>query len=519
MAAAAGQSQTIPTAMQQRMDWCPTEGEIFQTMTDFKLQLDAYQFVSGRRFEKVGRRGGKRDRHKAVFRCTHSGQGMRIVLRFQRPRTNYSWWVVTQVDPTECTCGAAPSIVAELRRSGMGALEGKVGIVKRQDWQLLASACFPSDFHREPESQRVWIIRCKRENCPGEYRFSIDYKCGYKGANLASTDAVIDCCRDCKIGKGCTGERFVATEAPSSPTPAISCSICTQDDLDRWVEFSCCNYKNMACRECLQNLVRCCPKAIQRTPDVVIFKPNELEGHFHSCPFCNGSYGPDTVFRSYQRNGADGRVEATDKRVGDLVETPYGYQSFARDFPAHFSEGDYHTVLQQCHDQEVEDLRRLTRPQTLDALVDNVLRPLPEDNFLRLREVARSPFFRQHRQSVLNFLEALEFLHDSRLDGGFLRRVGHARDWVGRMNLLRGAYFQGWRGVNRQFRIEYRLVLALLVRKEVVTVVDLVAARENENGSDDGNDPDGEGHEDSGSNNDDDHDDDYYDNDEDDDDE
>ena len=94
------------------------------------------------------------------------------------------------------------------------------------------------------------------------------------------------------------------------------------------------------------------------------------------------------------------------------------------------------------------------------------------ENFAQLRSLREDDMFRRHQHAVLNFIEAVEYLHQHGMDDGFLRRIANEADNNQRRNLIQSAYEVGW---NERDNIHMQLVFNLLERNGLVEVIDLVS--------------------------------------------
>jgi hypothetical protein len=245
------------------------------------------------------------------------------------------------------------------------------------------------------------------------------------------------------------------------------------------------------------------------------------------------------MLRKYVRvhsgdSGKAATVSSTDVMVRDLVSIPYAYQSFnTTDLPSHVTKANYENVSQQYSIFVEERRASAFRQHSRDSLVE-VLRSLPDNGFERLRALEQSVCFNTYAHDVLNFLEAVEYLHVHKLDSGFLQRVADAKAFGdeedddgndnSRAGMMRHAYEHGW---YRGGEVDDRLVVMLLVKLELVEVVHLpeeieaVNRNNNDNNNDRKNDDDNDNHnedDNEGDVSDNDHDDDDNDGDDDDDD-
>jgi len=98
---------------------------------------------------------------------------------------------------------------------------------------------------------------------------------------------------------------------------------------------------------------------------------------------------------------------------------------------------------------------------------------LSDENFGRLQGLQQSTLFQRHEHEVLNFLDAVEALHDRQLDWGFLQRVADANGNEARSQLMNTAYREGWYVAEEN--VDERLILVLLQRKELLELIDLVS--------------------------------------------
>lgn len=175
---------------------------------------------------------------------------------------------------------------------------------------------------------------------------------------------------------------------------------------------------------------------------------------------------------------------AREVEVYRLVATPYGYQIFDDDTAAYISTITEYRAMQdrlaayldrveaeRLRDPRVREQANRLREFETDARRDAVS-PDVAENFERLQSLRQSGEFRRHRHAVLNFIEAMEDLHERGMDGGFLRRVANENNEQQRRNLVQFAYEVGW---GERDAISTRLMLNLLERTGLVEIIDLVS--------------------------------------------
>ena len=343
---------TIPTAMQQRLQWEPLTGTIINGMGQFRALLDVYCFATGKRYK---RGEVKNERKEAKFVCKRCSQGY-FYLRIRRRNARLYWWIVKEVNV--CDCGKPSMLLKDLQSNNLTNLVGR-RVFKKQNWRLLANACFAGGYDRDRSGRRFWSISCKRENCPGQINIEWlykNYKSGYDGFQVLSA---VDCCQRCKeIGNNDAPTSLRAPEADQD-----TCSLCCEQ-ADEWVKFSCCTQQT--CRSCFTDLVHSCPARIVQGRKfgrlLCVFDPIGNRDHFYSCPFCRSSYFPATMVEYRHRRNHE---IAGEVKVCDLVATPYGYQIFDDDTPAAIStEDDYHVMedrlnayLRKVEDEHLRDSR------------------------------------------------------------------------------------------------------------------------------------------------------------------
>ena len=245
------------------------------------------------------------------------------------------------------------------------------------------------------------------------------------------------------------------------------------------------------CRSCFEKLVQSCPAAISQRANLCLFEPGRNPNHHHSCPFCKVPYSAETTVQ--HRVGA-GKVAVRDVRVDDLVATPYAYQSFDTDAPAYIATPDeyramlprYETYLQKIEAQRLrESLVEARRQQIPSDELLSLLDAVTWQDFERLQTLQQSGRFRRHSYQVLNFIDAIEFLHQRGSDGGFLRRIADEHNDQRRYNFMQDAYEIGWGG---QEDISPQLTLSLLQRNGLVEVIDLLGDSDNNSSNDNNSD-------------------------------
>ena len=460
----------VPTALQQRLGWKPVKRTAYREMGDFRSLFDVYCFATGKRYDRVDN-----SRTEVDFVCRACKRGC-CSLR-QHRTSAASWWSVKLV--VACDCGEPPALLKDVESNDLTALVGRY-VPQKSDWRLLACACFPRGYVRSRPSSRRWRICCREEQCAGELDVQLQYVGGGRKYDAFTVLAASNCSKQCKeIG----GQRSVI------PVRALeedgeACPLCCQDRLDEWVKFPC---GQQTCRGCFEKLVQSCPAEISKGANLAVFEPSRNPSHHHSCPFCKAPYSSQTKVQHRVRTD---EIASREVRVCDLIPTPYAYQSFDANAPAHIAteaeycamEPRYEAYLRRVEAQRLQESRLEAQRGfiRLDELL-SLLDATTWRDFERLQTLQQSGRFRRHRHMVLNFIDAIEFLHERALDGGFLQRVADEHDDERRYNLMQNAYEIGWDGPDD---INPQLVLNLLQRNQLVEVIDLVSDSESDNGED-----------------------------------
>ena len=453
----------VPTALQQRLTWKPVKRAAFRQKGHFRVLFDTYCLASGKRYKIVGD-----SRRTTKFICEECKQG-RCSLRIRRTSAT-SWWIVKKI--VTCDCGKPPALLEDLKEDDLTTLVGRY-VTKKSDWKLLACASFPHGYicDKSKSSDR-WCISCKDVNCDGELNIELEWVGGGRKYDAFRITSAVDCSKQCKQKGG---------QSSIIPVKAIQkdnevCPLCCNEESDEWVKFPC---GKQTCRDCFEKLVQSCPSEISKRPNLSLFEPDRNPAHHHSCPFCKVAYSPQTKMQHHVRAE---KLTARDVKVHDLVPTSYGYQSFNPEAPAYIAtETEYHAMEIQyaAYLREAEANRR--RESQIDAQrghipreeLQSLLDAMAWDNFERLHTLRQSGHFLRHRHMVLNFVEAIEFLYERGLDGGFLRHVANTHDENQRNDLMQNAYEGGWFGEDD---ISPQLVINLLQRNRLVQVIDLVSS-------------------------------------------
>ena len=449
---------SIPTAMQQRLYWKPVEGAMFRHMNQFVALLEVYSFATGKRYKRKAVRNSDK-RKKATFICQQCKRG-RVCVCIHRQNASLSWWFVRTV--IMCECGSPPlDLVENLQSHGLTALVGITVEPTCPEWHLLANACFPCGWRRKLGTpERKWDISCQREDCPGLLRVEkqyVNYARRYDKFRILSA---IDCCDKCRQFGGEHGP--VPVRAPQGHDR--TCPLCCQEQLQEWIQFAC---RQRICVRCLQKLVQACPSEIAKNPSLVVFDPDHNANHHYNCPFCKTAFRPQTKVVHYRYQGGD--VIAQEEEVGGLVDIPYGYQSFDTDLPAHIANiTEYNDWMDLCK-LYVDDAGQEAILSDLNFSAE--LHAMAQEIVPRLQSVRQSGRFQQYQQPILNFMEAVEYLHVHGLDIGFLWRVANEADDDQRQFLMQTAYRFGWDGTEN---VDVHLVFNLLQRNGLVQVIDLV---------------------------------------------
>ena len=418
------------------------------------------QTPTGKRYEKDAASSQKMK--KATFVCQQCKRG-RICLRTHRQNARLYWWFVRTA--TICDCGSPPlPLVKKLESHGLTALVGSTVEPTIPDWRLLANACFPCGWRRQhgtPRCLREWDIFCERKDCPGQLHVQLQYVNHTRKYDRLHIVSAVDCCDKCKQFGSEDGP--VPVKAPQGNDR--TCPLCCQEQMEGWIEFSC---RQCICVPCLQMLVQACPSAIAKYPSLVVFDPDRKADHCYNCPFCKAAFQPRTKVVHYRYQGGD--VIVQEEEVAQLVSIPYGYQSFDTDSPAHIATvADYNGWMDQSQ-QYVDDtagqdviLPDVNLPEELHAMAEEIVP--------RLQSVRNFSRFQQYQQDVLNFMEAVEYLHRHGSDVGFLWRVAHGVSENQRQLLMQTAYEYGWDG---RGNVDVHLVFNLLERTGLVEVINLV---------------------------------------------
>lgn len=455
-----GPPAAVPTAMQQRLEWKPAKGAAFRQMRHFVALLKVYSFANGKNYRKAEVEDSRKE---ADYVCDECRRG-HIYLCIHRKNATVYWWVVRIAEI--CNCGSPPALLENLKSNGPTGLVG-LDIAKREDWEPLAFACFPCGFVRDRRTSRHWCISCQTKDCAGEMQIQLQYARNnnrkYRALRIQSA---IDCSKRCReIGNQDTP---VSVRPPRQSDRA--CPLCCQEQPDEWIKLPC---NKQTCRCCFEKLIQSCPSVMLLGPSLIIFDPDHNAAHCYHCPFCKVPYTPRTKVVWHQAQ--DGGVTAREVEVRNVVTIPYAYQSFAGDKPAHIATADEYAAMEVQYamywDSVAEDTLRETAvvpttepPVELDVATHQI--------FDRLQVQRADGTFRRHRHEVLNFIEAVEDLHERGVDGGFLRRVANAIDNNQRHDLMQSAYENGWGG---RENIDAQLVLNLLQRNLLVEVIDLVS--------------------------------------------
>jgi hypothetical protein len=451
----------IPTALQQRLQWKPKESGVFRQLSDFNKLLEVYSFASGSRYKIAPASCVKNERKERNLVCTKCPEG-RIELRIQRRNATCSCWIVRRVKL--CGCGKPSSLLRIVKKDDRTLLVGKY-TKNPKNWKALAHACFPAGYKKVSRSMRYWALSCQSDDCPGRLRFKGE-KYKERRYSILAIDCGINCSAACKARR--TQSKPIA--AHSKPIEQVCCPLCYEDDLTDWIVFPC---GKDTCVECLQKLVRSCPPQLSvGAPCLERFEPNHNEKHFHECPFCKAAYRPQTqVQRHRVLPGSGTNAKITTVEVSSLVPIAYAYQSFTQSFPAFVETAAEYAQLQ--HQYQIFLQARRTQQRETEEDIFNIVQGLSDENFGRLQGLQQSTLFQRHEHEVLNFLDAVEALHDRQLDWGFLQRVADANGNEARSQLMNTAYREGWYVAEEN--VDERLILVLLQRKELLELIDLVS--------------------------------------------
>ena len=462
-----GRSTVAPvsSSMQQRLQWKPLKGTAFRQKEYFITLLQMYSFATGKKYVD----GFVNDKEKeALYFCAGCRKG-RIRLYKRRRNASTSWWIVRRV--ITCNCGDPPDLLQVLLQSNdLSALVGR-SMSRDCGWMLLAKACFPGGYINTKTTQREWSICCKREKCSGQ----IDIKrtwvhgMGYSRYDDFDIVAAIDCSSECKEA---ANEDIPLSCRIAQPDVGM-CPICMTEQLHEWVRFPCCSAR--LCYNCFAGLALTCPIGMQSS-SLAVF---DLENQCRKCPFCREKYTPNTMVWYYRRNESAAICEMV---VRNLVKYPYAYQNFNRNMPTGIMTQAKYAAVQRVYEahqarkrmnrilQSQDDARRGRLPaETITRLLDAVSND-SNDDYGRLQVLRQSKLFDHHRIEFLNFIDAVEFLHQKDKDGGFLRRVADANAEEQRLTLVRNAYEIGW---NCRNGISAQNVVSLLERNHLIEVIDL----------------------------------------------
>ena len=476
----------IPTAIQQHLDWTPTVGRVFRTADDFTWLLAAYQFATGKRYVRLPKKN--MSRKYSVLTCSGCRRG-RVEIHNIRTSQD-SHWKLMVVELCECNGAGVPTALTSLKEEGVLSLANRAEVVQVKDWQLLASACFPGGYSSSGIGKSVVLrpCRCLRDGCPGmiELRLKrVGNKLDPEGP--VHVERVVECSQICKeMGQSVKQ----AIQAPDPPSEEICCELFYDAEVaSAWYQFTCGKH---VCGECLCKLVGTCPQAIARSGSgLVVFHPENQPEHCHICPYCRQMYYPSTTlvrFTKSTSNGVESWLEE-EVRLDSVIPTAFAYQCFsdnfasvrtrgisisaeqlkmAKDLPAALTTDQFYDTaapLFRLYKQGVANARQMADPlETVLAVV----RAVETGGYERLGILRQSSLFRRHTHPVLNFLDAVETLHDHGLDYGYLQRVADATDANERRRLVNEAYVNGFNGHGA---VNYQVVVALLVRKHLVEVL------------------------------------------------
>jgi len=483
----------IPNAMQQRLEWQPEEGTAFHQLNDFHAQWKVYCFRTGKRYkEKKPTKEEKRKIYTEICEACIKGS---IQLRILRKNSRTSCWIVQRVDL--CECGTPLSWLSELEKGDRAVAVGKP-YVPYSEWQFLAHTFFPAGYLKERPAQNCWKLSCRGIGCPGEMTFEWRFtggtylqgkiKRGY--TEFVVKDTVVECTAQCKQGARPTRPvimtRISQPPALTQERAVVDCLLCCEDDLCEWIELPC---GKQVCVECFWRLIRTPPVVIARQEGVLVrFDPAHNREHCYTCPFCKVSYHPWTKIKHNAR--VEGQpVVARAIPVRDVVHDAYAYQTFISDgkVSAYVGSVEDYQELEVRHTEylRLEARKRRRRQSDIFEIVASV----GNDGYGRLQTLYQSFAFSRHEHEVLNFLDAVEALHDRNLDFGFLQRVAEANTTASRMDLINTAYWIGWYQDDGTIEVEEQLVLDLLQRKNLLEVIDLYSnnADNNESNDEEGN--------------------------------
>jgi len=471
----------VTTAMQRRVDWVPARGMAFRCIEDFEAQLDVYMYVRGLRYKKLG--AGYGGPHVVHFYCPNckNGEGGLVLLGFQQPpNRSTNPWNVTYVRECKCLAHTPWPWVDQLKEKGSAALENQI-VGAAEDWKLLANVCFPGGYKCMGGSEDGvgWTVVCRRQGCRGKITMAATNKRNYTGERPLRIGNVVDCCQQCK-DKACEWIDTLTAGGKQKEPP--TCPLCYKENLQFWVRMPC---KKEICIGCLENLVHSCPDEIKRVEDVVVFRPGEDPKHYYTCPFCRVPYYPTTELTmcigsgDEQNNQACAAVPMEETievpvQVESMVKAPYAYQSFDD------SAGRKASVTREEFDIVVEEYKQYLEKERQQAAGNSTgdvtvgLDEIDNSDFGRLRALRQTGQFAQHATDMLNFLHACEFLHDGGLDDGFLRQVAAADGPGARYVLMRAAYMGGWSRIGGDRAIVDSDMVALLLRRGLMEVIDLV---------------------------------------------
>ena len=477
----------IPTAIEQRLEWKPTVGRVvFRTKSDFLGLVNSYMFATGKRYTRDPTQ--EKNRRRVVLRCNGCEEGRLEIHHVHTSRANH--WCLMGWELCECQSAAVPAVLGALKKEGVLSLANQNDVVETRDWELLASACFPAGYSASGpgKSVRMRPCRCSRKGCPG----MVELRVKRRGNSLdddgpVHVQNVVECSQQCKeMGNS----RKQTIPAPDPPTEEVCCELCYDtDEPSEWYRFKCGKH---VCRDCLGKLVATCPQEIaQSRGSLVVFAPEKYgKKHSHICPYCRDPYYPLSKLVKSTKGGPQGPDSWSyeEVRLESVIPTAFAYQSFsesladtkscparlsaeqlkaAKDLPAALTAQKYRDVaLPLYRIFRVAEAEARGSPDPLQTVL-GVLRAVEADGYQRLHILKQSNACRRHRHPVLNFLDAVELLHDQNLDYGYLQRVADAATEKERRLLINEAYVNGYQGTGS---VDYHLVVALLLEKKLVEV-------------------------------------------------
>ena len=122
------------------------------------------------------------------------------------------------------------------------------------------------------------------------------------------------------------------------------CPICSDDQLEEWVQFPC---GKKICRTCLEKHVQTCPLEISKFATLTVFDPDGNPLHRYSCPFCKVAYTPEMEVQHH----VPGTVKFVQQvKVRSLVRIPFAYQSFDSNMPSHILTIDEYCTMKSHFD-------------------------------------------------------------------------------------------------------------------------------------------------------------------------